>query len=27
MLKDAHNAMLAQSRDSGAKLIALLSRN
>jgi flagellin len=27
MLKDAHNAMLAQSRDSGAKLIGLLSRN
>jgi len=27
MLRDAHNAMLAQSRDSGAKLIGLLSRN
>jgi flagellin len=27
MLRDAHNAMLAQSRDSGAKLISLLSRN
>jgi hypothetical protein len=27
MLTEAHSAMLAQSRDSGAKLIGLLSRN
>ena len=27
MLTDAHSAMMAQSRDSGAKLIGLLSRN